>query len=196
MLTGAPAPGYGARPALAPRPAACHPRRTMRVGHTRTMLRLPLRPSPGGARLLRLLRLRLRASVLAGALAGALAAAGGLTGCAALRLPAQDDPDRSRHTFEIQGEVRRADTFAAVPSAELTVEGAREVIGDVHADGTGRFWLKVSGVTPLPGPARAGGPAGAVLVSARGGDRCVPPTRVTLPTAGPVILLAGACPAP
>ena len=119
-----------------------------------------------------------------------------LTGCAALRLPAEDDPDRSRHTFEIQGEVRQAGTLAAVPGAALTVEGAREVIGDARSDGTGRFWLKVSGVTPAPGPAKPGGPAGTVLISARAGALCAPATRVTLPASGPVFLVAGACPAP
>ena len=119
-----------------------------------------------------------------------------LAGCAALRLPAQDDPDRSRHTYEVQGEVRRADTLAVVPGAALTVEGAREVIGDERADATGRFWLKVTGITPAPSAERADGPAGTVLISARAGAFCAPATRITLPLRGPVVLVAAACPKP
>jgi hypothetical protein len=131
---------------------------------------------------------------LAAGLAAGLALVGG---CAALRLPPQDDPDRSRHSYEVQGEVRRADTLAVVPGAAITVEGAREVTGDERADATGRFWLRVTGITPSPSAKGVDGPAGTVLVAARLGQLCAPATRVTLPAGGPVVLLASVgCPAP
>ncbi len=127
----------------------------------------------------------------------ALLAALALAGCAAFRLPPEQDPDRSRHAYEIVGEVRRAEGLAVVPGATLHVLGAREVAGTTVTDATGRFWLRVEGITPgAPDPAGIGrGPAGTVRLTARAGARCAPETRVTLPAAGPVVLLLqGACP--
>ncbi|HET9554280.1 MAG TPA: hypothetical protein VFP50_15050, partial [Anaeromyxobacteraceae bacterium] len=89
-------------------------------------------------------------------------------GCAALRLPAAVDPDRSRHAYELEGEVRREPGLATVAGAELSVEGAGAVLGSRTSDATGRFWIRVEGITRLaPDPAgSAAGPAGFVLVSA------------------------------
>jgi len=119
-----------------------------------------------------------------------------LAGCAAFRLPADQDPDRARHAFEIMGEVRRADGLTVVPGASLEVLGAREVAGSTTADATGRFWLRVEGITAgAPDPSGSGkGPAGSVRLTARGGGLCAPETRVLLPAAGPVVLLLGKCP--
>lgn len=119
-----------------------------------------------------------------------------LAGCAAFRLPAEQDPDRSRHAFEIVGEVRRLDGLAVVPGATLEVLGARQVAGSTTADATGRFWLRVEGITAgAPDPAGGGkGPAGSVRLTARGAGLCAPETRVLLPAASPVILLLGKCP--
>jgi hypothetical protein len=119
-----------------------------------------------------------------------------LGGCAAFRLPADQDPDRSRHAFEIVGEVRRQDGLAVVPGATLEVLGARQVAGSTTTDATGRFWVRVEGITAgAPDPAGSGtGPAGSVRISARGAGLCAPETRVLLPAASPVILLLGKCP--
>jgi len=119
-----------------------------------------------------------------------------LAGCAAFRLPPERDPDRSRHAFEIVGEVRRADGLAVVPGATLEVLGAKEVAGSTTSDATGRFWLRVEGITAgAPDPSGSGtGPAGSVRLVARGGGLCAPETRVLLPAAGPVVLLLGRCP--
>jgi len=119
-----------------------------------------------------------------------------LCGCAAFRLPADQDPDRSRHAYEIVGEVRRADGLTVVPGATLEVLGAGDVAGSTTADATGRFWLRVEGITAgAPDPSGSGkGPAGTVRLTARGGGLCAPETRVLLPAAGPVVLLLGKCP--
>ena len=120
-----------------------------------------------------------------------------LGGCAAFRLPPDQDPDRSRHAYEIVGEVRRADGLTVVPGATLEVLGAGDVAGSTTADATGRFWLRVEGITAgAPDPSgSAKGPAGSVRLTARGGGQlCAPETRVLLPAAGPVVLLLGKCP--
>jgi len=129
-------------------------------------------------------------------LLAALVGATALSGCAAFRLPSEADPDRSRHAYEIVGEVRRADGLAVVPGATLEVLGAARVAGSTTSDATGRFWLRVEGITAaVPDPAGSlRGPAGTVRLTARAGNRCAPETRVTLPAAGPVILLLGKCP--
>jgi hypothetical protein len=117
-------------------------------------------------------------------------------GCAALRLPAAVDPDRSRHAYELEGEVRREPGLTTVAGAELLVEGAGAVLGSRTTDATGRFWIRVEGVTRLaPDPSGSGaGPAGFVLLSARAGAACAPETKVVLPAAGPVVLVVRPCP--
>jgi hypothetical protein len=125
-------------------------------------------------------------------LLAALAAAGA---CSAFRPPAEQDPDRSRHAYEIVGEVRMRDNGAVVAGAEVTVDGAREVAGSRTTDTTGRFWLRVSDIGGQP-PDRAGigkGPAGMVIVSARTGLLCSPETKVLLPATGPVLLGLAPC---
>lgn len=119
-----------------------------------------------------------------------------LGGCAAFRLPADQDPDRARHAYEIVGEVRRSDGLTVVPGATLEVLGAGDVAGSTTADATGRFWLRVEGITAgAPDPAGTGkGPAGSVRLTARAGGLCAPETRVLLPATGPVVLLLGKCP--
>jgi hypothetical protein len=115
--------------------------------------------------------------------------------CSAFRLPAEQDPDRSRHAYEIVGEVRMRDTGAVVAGAEVTVDGAREVAGSRTTDATGRFWLRVSDIGGQA-PDRAGigkGPAGMVIVSARAGLLCSPETKVLLPAAHPVLLGMAPC---
>jgi hypothetical protein len=117
------------------------------------------------------------------------------SGCSAFRLPADQDPDRSRHAYEIVGEVRMRDGGKVVAGAEVTVEGARQVAGSRATDATGRFWLRVSEIGGQA-PDRAGigtGPAGMVVISARLGDLCAPETRVLLPAAGPVLLGLAPC---
>jgi len=117
------------------------------------------------------------------------------SGCSAFRPPAELDPDRSRHSYEVVGEARRRDTGAVVAGAKVTVDGAREVAGDRTTDDTGRFWLKVSGISGAE-PDRAGigkGPAGLIIVSARAGPLCSPETKVLLPASGPVLLAMGPC---
>jgi hypothetical protein len=116
-------------------------------------------------------------------------------GCSALRLPAADDPDRSRHAYEIVGEVRTAKGLVPVAGARLEVRGAAAVSGSAGSDATGRFWLRVEGITPLAAD-RAGigtGPAGAVWIGATSRDGCAPEVRVLLPAAGPVVLQLGPC---
>jgi hypothetical protein len=117
-----------------------------------------------------------------------------LIGCAALRPPPELDPDRSRHTYSIVGEVRDAKTLAVVPGAEVSVTGADEDRPHL-ADATGRFAFDVHGIaTARPDPAGTGhGPAGFVVLEARSGRRCAPETRVVLPS-GPVTLLVVPCP--
>jgi hypothetical protein len=125
-----------------------------------------------------------------------LAALAGSAACSAFRLPPEEDPDRSRHAYEIVGEARMRDTSAVVASAEVTVKGARDVAGSRTTDATGRFWLQVSNIGGEP-PDRAGlgkGPAGLVVISARKGKLCSPETKVLLPAAGPVQLAMGPCP--
>ena len=124
-----------------------------------------------------------------------LAALAITTGCSAFRLPAEEDPDRSRHSFEIIGEVRMRDSGAVVPGAVVTVEGAKNVAGSRTSDATGGFWLRVSDIRGgAPDPAGLGkGPAGLVIVSARSGLLCSPETKVLLPAAGPVLLGMAPC---
>jgi len=124
------------------------------------------------------------------------AALAGSAACSAFRLPPQEDPDRTRHAYEIVGEARMTDTSAVVAGAALTVEGAKDVAGSRSTDATGRFWLQVSNIGGQP-PDRAGldkGPAGLVMISARKGTLCSPQTKVLLPAAGPVLLGMGPCP--
>jgi hypothetical protein len=131
---------------------------------------------------------RLRRSLLFAALASSAA-------CSAFRLPAEEDPDRSRHAYEIVGEVRMRDSGAVVAGAEVTVDGAKEVAGSRTTDATGRFWLRVSDIGGAA-PDRAGvgkGPAGLVIISARSGELCSPETKVLLPAPGPVLLGMAAC---
>jgi hypothetical protein len=115
--------------------------------------------------------------------------------CSAFRLPAEQDPDRSRHAYELVGEVRMRDSGKVVAGAEVTVEGAKEVAGEHVTDATGRFWLRVVGIGgAAPDPAGIGkGPAGLVIVSARSGALCSPETRVLLPATGPVLLGLAPC---
>ncbi len=123
-------------------------------------------------------------------------ALGAAAGCSAFRLPAQADPDPARHTYTIEGQVRRQETLAAVPGARLAVHGAASVIGDAVTDPTGAFWIQVAGIEPFerdPSGSR-GGPAGFVVLSASAAGGCVPETRVSLPAAGPVLLVLGECP--
>jgi hypothetical protein len=117
-----------------------------------------------------------------------------LAGCAALRPPPELDPDRTRHTFSIVGEVRDAKTLAVVPGAEVLVTGADEDRPHL-ADATGRFAFDVRGIAATrPDPSGTGrGPAGFVVLEARSGRRCAPETRVVLPS-GPVTLLVVPCP--
>ena len=125
-----------------------------------------------------------------------LAALAAATACSAFRLPASQDPDRSRHTFEVIGEARRRDTGAVVAGAEVTVEGAKDVAGSRTTDATGRFWLNVSNISGGQ-PDRAGlgtGPAGLIIVSAKAGTLCSPETKVLLPASGPVLLAMSPCP--
>jgi hypothetical protein len=130
--------------------------------------------------------------LLAAALLLPLAALGG---CSAFRLPADEDPDRSRHAFEIQGEVRSAGTNKVVPGATLTVTGAGEAAGDKVTDATGRFWLRVTGISGgTSDPAGIGkGPAGMVVLKATAGSLCSPETKVLLPASGPVVLNVAPC---
>ncbi len=124
-----------------------------------------------------------------------LAALVSTTACSAFRPPANLDPDRSRHSFEVVGEARRRDTGVVVAGAEVKVEGAREVSGSRTTDATGRFWLSVSGIGGGQ-PDRAGlgtGPAGLVIISARAGTLCAPETKVLLPATGPVLLGMAPC---
>jgi hypothetical protein len=124
-----------------------------------------------------------------------LAALATASACSAFRPPANEDPDRSRHTFEVFGEARRRDTGVVVAGAEVKVEGAREVSGSRTTDATGRFWLNVSGIGGGQ-PDRAGlgtGPAGLVIISARAGTLCSPETKVLLPATGPVLLGMAPC---
>jgi len=119
-----------------------------------------------------------------------LAALAGNSACSAFRLPADQDPDRSRHAYELVGEARRKDNGTVVAGAQVTVEGAKEVAGSRTTDETGRFWLRVSGLSGSQ-PDRAGigtGPAGLVIISARAGTLCSPETKVLIPAAGPVLL--------
>ena len=120
------------------------------------------------------------------------------SGCSAFKLPAGEDPDRSRHSYEVVGEARRRDTSAVVAAAVVTVSGAKEVAGSRTTDATGRFWLMVSGIGGTE-PDRAGlgkGPAGLIILSARSGNLCSPETKVLLPAAGPVQLYLEKCPNP
>lgn len=115
--------------------------------------------------------------------------------CSAFRPPPEQDPDRSRHSYEVIGEARRRDTGVVVAGAQVTVEGARGVAGSRTTDATGRFWLHVSGISGAE-PDRAGigkGPAGLIIVSARTGTLCSPETKVLLPASGPVLLALGPC---
>jgi hypothetical protein len=124
------------------------------------------------------------------------AALAGSAACSAFRLPPEEDPDRSRHAYEILGEARMRETGAVVAGAAVTVEGARDVAGSRITDATGRFWLQVSNIGG-GAPDRAGlgkGPAGLVTISARKGTLCAPETKVVLPAAGPVLLAMGPCP--
>jgi hypothetical protein len=124
-----------------------------------------------------------------------LAALAATAGCSAFRLPAEQDPDRSRHAYELVGEVRMRDNGVVVAGAEVVVEGAREVAGDRRSDATGRFWLRVSDIGGQA-PDRAGigtGPAGMIIVSARTATLCSPETRVLLPATGPVLLGLAPC---
>jgi hypothetical protein len=124
-----------------------------------------------------------------------LAALATASACSAFRPPANEDPDRSRHTFEVFGEARRRDTGVVVAGAEVKVEGAREVAGGRTTDATGRFWLNVSGIGGGQ-PDRAGlgtGPAGLIIISARAGTLCSPETKVLLPATGPVLLGMAPC---
>jgi hypothetical protein len=118
-----------------------------------------------------------------------------LSGCSAFRLPAEEDPDRSRHAYEIEGEVRRAGTNKVVAGAALEVTGAKEVAGDKASDATGRFWLRVSGISGgASDPAGIGkGPAGMVILKASTKELCSPETRVLLPASGPVDLIVTPC---
>ena len=124
-----------------------------------------------------------------------LAALGAATACSAFRLPAEEDPDRSRHSYSIVGEVRMRDGGKVVAGAQVTVVGAGEVNGSRTTDATGRFWFVVSDIGGKA-PDRAGlekGPAGQVLISARSGNLCAPETRVLLPASGPVTLSLAPC---
>ena len=124
-----------------------------------------------------------------------LAALAATAACSAFRLPPEQDPDRSRHAYEIVGEVRLRDSGKVVGGAEVTVDGAKQVSGDHVTDSTGRFWLRVSEIGGAA-PDRAGigqGPAGLVIVSARTATLCSPETRVLLPAAGPVLLAMAPC---
>jgi len=124
-----------------------------------------------------------------------LAALATTLACSAFRPPAAQDPDRSRHSYEVVGEARRRDTGVVVAGAQVTVEGAKEVAGSRTTDATGRFWLNVSGLSGAE-PDRAGigkGPAGLIIVSARTGTLCSPETKVLLPASGPVLLAMGPC---
>jgi hypothetical protein len=116
-------------------------------------------------------------------------------GCSAFRLPAEDDPDRSRHSYEIEGEVRRAGTNAVVPGAALEVTGAKEVAGDKVTDATGRFWLHVSGISGgKADPAGIGtGPAGMVVLKATAKGLCSTEIKVLLPASGPVSVTVAPC---
>lgn len=125
-----------------------------------------------------------------------LAALASATACSAFRPPANLDPDRSRHSYEVIGEARRRDTGVVVAGAEVTVEGAKQVSGSRSTDATGRFWLNVSGIGGGQ-PDRAGlgtGPAGLIILSARAGTLCSPETKVLLPASGPVLLALAPCP--
>jgi hypothetical protein len=125
-----------------------------------------------------------------------LAALGAATGCSAFKLPAEEDPDRSRHAYQIMGEVRLRDSGKVVAGAQVTVTGAAEVSGSGTTDATGRFWFVVSDIGGKA-PDRAGlgkGPAGLVVLSARSGALCAPDTKVPLPAAGPVLLGLVPCP--
>ncbi len=125
-----------------------------------------------------------------------LAALATTAGCSAFKLPAGEDPDPSRHTYEVVGEARRLAGGAVVAGAVVTVSGAREVAGSQTTDETGRFWLMVSGIGgSKPDPAGVGkGPAGLIVVSARAGALCSPETKVILPAKGPVLLSLETCP--
>ncbi len=115
--------------------------------------------------------------------------------CSAFRPPAQDDPDRSRHAYEVVGELRMRDTGGVVAGAAIVVTGAREVAGSRTTDATGRFWFRVSDIGGgVPDRAGVGhGPAGMILVSARKGRLCAPETKVLLPASGPVLLAMAPC---
>lgn len=124
-----------------------------------------------------------------------LAALTSAAACSAFRPPAEDDPDRSRHAYEIVGEVRMRDSGKVVTDAEVTVDGAKEVAGSRASDATGRFWIRVSNIGG-GAPDRAGvgtGPAGLIIISARKGELCSPETKVLLPAAGPVLLGMAPC---
>jgi hypothetical protein len=124
-----------------------------------------------------------------------IAALGAATGCSAFRLPAEEDPDRSRHAYQIMGEVRMRDSGKVVAGAQVTVNGAGEVSGSGTTDATGRFLFVVSDIGGKK-PDRAGlekGPAGLVVLSARSGASCAPDTKVLLPASGPVLLSLGPC---
>lgn len=124
-----------------------------------------------------------------------LAALATTAACSAFRLPPEEDPDRSRHAYEIVGEVRMRDSGAVVAGAVVTVDGAKHVAGSRASDATGAFWLRVSDIGG-GAPDRAGvgkGPAGMVIVSARSGDLCSPETKVLLPASGPVLLGMAPC---
>lgn len=124
-----------------------------------------------------------------------LAALSTAPACSAFRLPAEQDPDRSRHSYEVIGEARRLDTGAVVSGAAVTVAGAKNVAGDRTTDGTGRFWVRVSGIGGEPRD-RAGigtGPAGMITISAKAGTLCAPETKVLLPAASPVLLSLVPC---
>jgi hypothetical protein len=116
--------------------------------------------------------------------------------CSAFRLPPEEDPDRSRHAYELVGEARLRDGGLVVPGAEVTVTGAREVAGSRTTDQSGRFWLQVSGLSGGSAD-RAGlgkGPAGMVILSARAGGLCAPETKVLVPAPGPIQLVMAPCP--
>jgi hypothetical protein len=125
-----------------------------------------------------------------------LAALASTSACSAFRPPASQDPDRSRHSYEVIGEARRRDTGMVVAGAEVTVEGAKEVSGSRTTDATGRFWFNVSGIGGGQTD-RAGlgtGPVGLIIVSAKVGTLCSPETKVLLPASGPVLLGMAPCP--
>jgi hypothetical protein len=121
-------------------------------------------------------------------------------------------PGLVRH-FELEGEVRAADTLAPVPGASIEVEGARDVGGALASDATGRFALALAVAEAAP-PTSAGWaaralstltggevdrpdrptPPAVVRVRATAGPLCSEPRRVDLPGDGrPIVLFLGPC---